>query len=147
MAGCRAAFVLIVSIIGCTSLKSASPVSTTAGRPTLQTVPAIPPDTVSSSLYEKRNLTEDSRYAGFLMRDIVLVRFAASATRAERQTAVDAVEGIVVGGRRFDKDGDGLYLVKLPSDTSNNRLFAAVATLRRLATIRWAMPNNVYSGY
>ena len=109
-------------------------------------VPLTPPDSVPATLFDSVNLTTDAtRWGSVFMRDIVMLRFAATATEAQRQAAVDGVAGTVVGGHRFST-GDGLYLIHVPDDTTNNRLFVAIDALRANPIVRWAMPNSVTIG-
>lgn len=123
MIGCRLALVLIVPGISCSTLKTPSPVLATAGQPRATLVQAIPPDTVSAALYENGNLTDDYRYAGFLVRDIVPVRFAVSATRSERQT-IDYLRRLrlCVGLRAFDGQCQRLCISVIDLSPSLRRL-------------------------
>jgi hypothetical protein len=141
------AFLLVLGLAATVINCQDAPNNITNPRPrpgSASAVSAIPPDGVESSLYAQENLTEDYRYAGWLMRDIVLVRFELASSQEQRQAAVDSVAGTQVGGRIFGEDGDGLYLIRLPTDTTNNRLFAAVAKLKGIDGVRWATPNVVY---
>lgn len=109
-------------------------------------VPAVPPDTIPMALYDDENLVIDDRKWGTpFMRDIIAVRFVLGATQPERQEAVDAVRGTVVGGKRVHPS-DGFYVIRLPRDSTPDQqaMFAAVAALKALpqvsvAALNWVM--------
>ncbi|HET7584782.1 MAG TPA: hypothetical protein VFK13_07740 [Gemmatimonadaceae bacterium] len=109
-------------------------------------VPLVPPDSEPASLYDFDNLTADSlHWSGLFVRDIVALHFLITASQSDRQSAVEAVNGIVVGGANFG-NGDGLYLVSLPADPTNETLFDAIGRLRALPQVTWAMPDWVIIG-
>ncbi|HET7630866.1 MAG TPA: S8 family serine peptidase [Gemmatimonadaceae bacterium] len=109
-------------------------------------VPATAPDSEPQRLYDPANRTSDPRWPGApFMRGIILMRFQTGAGQAERQAAVDSVQGEVVGGLPFGP-GEGMYLVQLPPDPTNDRMFAAMRTLNAMPQVSWAVPNQIYVG-
>jgi len=112
----------------------------------LPDVPAIPPDSEPVWLYADSNLTTEQG-SGPFTRGVVNVRFQLSASRRERQAAIAAVHGVVVGGRRFHGgDGDGIYIIRLASTTTNADLFAAMDTFKRMPQVRYAIANWILGG-
>jgi hypothetical protein len=111
-------------------------------------VPPVPPDSEPGYLYADSSLTRDARWPGApFMRDVVLMRFAQRASQQERQAAVEAVHGTVIGGYPFPlPPKEGMYLIRLPRDTTNDRLFAAITVLKALPQVDWAAPNQVFIG-
>lgn len=67
--------------------------------------------------------------------DAVMVRFVATSSREERQSAIDAI-GTLEGGAR----GLGLYYVRIPRDTSMTRLRSSLTLLRHLPQVQFAYP-------
>lgn len=112
------------------------------GRPI---VPALAPDSIPGFLYDEENLVRDTTGRGnAFMRGIVVVRFRQGATVRERQQAIDAVNGVVVGGKAVD-DGEGFYLVRIPHDPDPGQslMFAAIARLKAMAQVQVASINWV----
>lgn len=107
-----------------------------------------PPDSEPQWMYVPSNWATDSaRWGGRFTRDIVMLLFRQTATQSERQAAVEAVHGTVVGGKRLaESPGLGIYLLLLPHDPTNDRLFAAIDALRKLPNVRWAMPYSMMIG-
>jgi len=121
---------------------SLSVLSSASGPP----FPATAPDSVpnwlrASSLW----VTNTARVTPSFVRDLVLVRFTEGATLAERQAAIDLVGGTVVGGVPF-YGMEGVYYVQLPTDSTNERVFTAIATLQGLGQVEDALPDLVSSG-
>ena len=101
-------------------------------------VPAVAPDSVPRGLMSDSNIVGDPDAPGVrYVRGIVGVLFKIGATQAQRQAAVAAVGGIVVGGSRAG-GADGFYLVRLLSDTSVRAPKTAGAVLRGLPQVDWA---------
>lgn len=140
---------LLVGVLGChagTRSVSSAPSVVCSSWPATGFVPVPPPDSEPAEMYNAANLTTDSvHWSGQFVRDVVVVRFRPSATQAERQRAVENIHGIVVGGT-VDERGDGLYLVRLCPDPTNERLFNAIGALRRMPQVLWAMPDWVLRG-
>jgi hypothetical protein len=120
----------------------AGPVSQGKGR---QVVPARAPDTVPAWIYDDSSIVRvpDRRPDPFV-KDLIAVLFAPSASQAQRQAAIDAVDGTVVGGARLN-GVDGLYLVSLPRDTTHSRLFQAMVTLKAMPGVVSAQPDYIYA--
>lgn len=108
-------------------------------------VPALAPDSIPGFLYDDENLVRDTtRWGTPFMRGIVVVRFRQGATVRERQQAIDAVNGVVVGGKAVG-DGEGFYLVRIPSDPDPGQslMFAAIARLKSMPQVQVAAINWV----
>jgi len=73
----------------------------------------------------------------FMVRSIVKVMFKDGATQRERQQAIDAVSGVVVGGARVADDGD--YYVRIPGLTADD-IQVAVRKLQVLPQVELAVP-------
>jgi hypothetical protein len=110
-------------------------------------VPAVPPDSVPADYGDTaRWVSGGSHVSGKILSDIVVLEFRRYTPQADRQAAVDLVHGIVVGGRRRG-DGDGIYLVRVPTDGRIEPLFQAIATLRALSQVAIAMPEMILIGW
>lgn len=107
-------------------------------------VPALPPDSVPDrvmdEIYAPENMTDGAPYmTGRFPRDIICVWFEDEATREERQAAVDAIDGEVVGGVRGLGQG-GFYYVRIAGDGSAAALFTAIAELESMPQVSTATP-------
>ncbi|HEV8356193.1 MAG TPA: S8 family serine peptidase, partial [Gemmatimonadales bacterium] len=97
-------------------------------------VPAVAPDTVPAWVYD------DSSYArsgGGFLRRMLTVLFKVTATQAERQAAVDRINGVVVGGRALPPE-DGPYWVKVPWDPTAEQLDSLATVLKGLPQVEAA---------
>lgn len=103
--------------------------------------PSTAPDSTPANFYDETNLVSiPQRLDGVLfVKDAIEVLFPPSVTAAQRQAAITSVQGTVVGGIRLGPT-DGIYLVKVPHDDTNQRAFAAVSSLEATASIA-AMPS------
>jgi hypothetical protein len=82
-------------------------------------------------IYDEANLTESG--VGLIPRNIVILIFHDEATLPQRQLAVDAVNGEVVGG------GWGThYVVRIKDDGTLGPLDRAIDTLKRQAAVKSA---------
>ncbi|MFL5538999.1 MAG: hypothetical protein ACJ8J0_08405 [Longimicrobiaceae bacterium] len=109
-------------------------------------VPARAPSSAPGELWRPENYTRDSTYTrGTYLKDIVVVLFRPDAPQAQRQAAVDAVAGRVVGGRPF-RDGDGYYFVRVPGNGDPRVLFEAIGVLKALPQVLSATPEYVDAG-
>lgn len=112
----------------------------------LQSRPAVPataPDSVPSDLEDSTKwVSGEPNYAGTIVRDILVLVFRPGTSQAERQFAVDQVNGTVVGGHAVP-NGEGVYLIRVPTDSTLAPLFQAIATLRRLPQVSIAMPDDI----
>ena len=119
------------------------------GAPRTDAVPAVSPDGVSDDvLAASRDATHvitDQGIPGRVVRDRVWLRFRASASADERQAAVDAVHGTVLGGVRLGSGGDGVYYVALtvPDDSGAAPLLNALATLKAMPQVRRAFVDDL----
>src|SRR5206468_2988728 len=103
--------------------------------------PATAPDSVPAWLHNEANVVRNSERSPFpFVKDVVVVLFAPSATQRQRQAAIDAVHGRVIGGVRLNGT-DGSYFVALPPDSTHARVFQAVAELKKIHSIVAAMPD------
>jgi len=73
----------------------------------------------------------------FMVRSIVKVAFKDGTVQRERQQAVDAVKGVVVGGARVADDGE--YFVRISGSTAGD-IQAAVRKLQALSQVDLAVP-------
>ena len=80
-----------------------------------------------------------------VVKNMVDLMFVRTATQAQRQAAIDSVLGVVVGGLKITSNGDGFYLVRLPTSTGAG-LAAALIKLRSLTQVRVAEPIQFSGG-
>lgn len=71
-------------------------------------------------------------------RNIVLVMFREEASRHQKQQAIDAINGVVVGGTPLSKGG--VYYVRIPDDGTSRPLFRAIKKLRSFRQVELASP-------
>jgi len=93
---------------------------------TIGRVPAVPPDTLPAWF------ANDSSYldgGSGPQKRVIVLQFAPSATQAQRQAAVDAVSGTVVGGSRMGAS-DGFYAVYVPGAVTLEGLDSAIVVLK-----------------
>lgn len=122
---------LFTCIIGCSALaitfvvgsphSRVHPTFAVRATPSATDVPAIPPDTIPLWF------GDDSSYTlpgGGLLKRVLSVRFGATTTRAQRQAAIDAFGGRVVGGVRLLGNW-GYYYVYRAGDTTLAQIEAA----------------------
>lgn len=95
-------------------------------------VPVTAPDTVPAWVHAPRNLASDTGASYQYYADIILVCFTPDATQTERQAAIDAVGGEVVGGQPMPA-GEGFYYVRLNARRRLEPLANAVTKL-------WSVP-------
>lgn len=106
-------------------------------------VPTSPPSGAPRELWNRENQMQDSTFtSGSFLRDIAAIRFKPGASQREREIAVNAVSGTVVGGIPWGQ-GDGYYLVRIPGDGTARPLFEAIARLRALPQVDSAAPQYV----
>jgi hypothetical protein len=97
-------------------------------------VPAQPPATTPIGMYK-----DSSFLHGGALREVLAVIFRENTTQAQRQEAVDAVGGIVIGGTRLHT-GDGYYYLRIPSAVTEDALRAVAAQLMKLPQVEGAAP-------
>lgn len=101
-------------------------------------VPPIAPDYLPDSLFAALGIVRgQSDTAMFMVRSIVKVAFKDGTVQRERQQAVDAVKGVVVGGARVADDGE--YFVRISGSTAGD-IQAAVRKLQALSQVDLAVP-------
>jgi hypothetical protein len=88
-------------------------------------------------------LLRDPTFGDSAVRNVVLVEFKPGATAEDRQAAVDAIDGSVVGGVPLGVSG--LYLIEFPAhrDRSGAPLNRAIVTLRQLPYVKHAIADYV----
>ncbi len=108
-------------------------------------VPLTAPDTVPAWVSAPKNLARDTGASYQYYADIILVSFTPNATQTERQAAIDAVNGEVVGGQPMPT-GEGFYYVRLnarrrlePLANAVTKLlsFPRVAAASLLTPLKW----------
>ena len=110
-------------------------------------VPLVAPDSVPSGFYDSANVMLDSPYfvgSRRVVSDVLAIRFASSATRDERQAAVDVINGTVVGGHLLSPAMEGTYFVRVADDGTGLQMSAAVDTLSRFPTIETVGPEYLW---
>ena len=106
-------------------------------------VPAVAPDSLPAGFYDDTNVVTVAGRPGPFIKNVVLVLFLPAAPQHERQAAIDSVQGTVIGGVRLSPR-DGLYVVSLPHDPSQERVFRAARVLTRLPGVTSALPDYVF---
>jgi hypothetical protein len=81
--------------------------------------------------------------SGTYPRNVIWVWFEYTATLSDRQRAIDGICGEVVGAVLYSGAGPnvGMYYVRVVDDGTDEALFAAIATLKRLPQVRIATPD------
>ena len=112
-------------------------------------VPALPPAPMSRSAWDSLSaadnvLRDGPSIGGPVVRDALLVQFHHTATQAQRQTAIDAIGGEVIGGESLGSN-DGFYVVRIdatltPTDSSSGPLLRARARLKVLPVVQRVIP-------
>jgi hypothetical protein len=77
-------------------------------------------------------------------RDLIVLAFKEDATQSERQQAVDAVGGEVIGGEQIDRGG--YYYVRIRSDGKADALFRAITKLKTFPKVDLASPEPLPPG-
>lgn len=105
-----------------------------------QQVPASAPDSVPTAVWQAMHAPENmspptADWGIPFPRNILVIQFKSGATQSERQSAVDAVGGSVIGGSRIGED-EGYYYVQILDDGTSAPLFAAIAQLKTLPQVK-----------
>ena len=110
-----------------------------AATPNEPLVPAVAPDTAPQEIFQsKYHMADTAWITGTFLRHVVRLAFQEAATQEERQSAVDLVQGEVVGGMSLGV-GDGLYLVRIPDNRSvSNPVRNAIEKLESLPQVDFA---------
>jgi hypothetical protein len=106
-------------------------------------VPALPPDSVPSALWDEihapENIIPSSPEWGVpFPRNLIVLAFKEDATQTERQQAIDAVGGEVIGGEHIDRGG--YYYVRIRSDGTADAVFRAITKLKTFPKVDLASP-------
>lgn len=112
------------------------------------TVPAqapeqVPLDEVRDSRSPDNVLTNDPRFPGRVVRNKLWVMFRRDATVEQRQAAVDAVEGVVIGGHRVGPNP--YYYLRIPAnpDSGSRPLDDAIRALAIMPQVQHVLPDNL----
>ena len=104
----------------------------------LTEVPAVAPDAVPSWLSADTSLVTDPRAPNLLFsKNVITVTFKPGTTQQQRSAAISGVAGTVIGGYRLN-DVDGVYVVQLTADPTNDRVFDAIDVLTSDPAVLWA---------
>ena len=110
---------------------------------TVSLVPDTPPDSIPISAWEAMYAPGNMELPGVewprpFPRNIVVVLFREETSRIDKQRAIDAIQGVVVGGEPIGRGG--LYYVRIPGDGTSRPLFRAIETLKSLPQVETASP-------
>src|SRR5688572_5576826 len=109
-------------------------------RPGGAIVPATVPDTIATWVFADSNVVADSvQTAAAFYANVISVRFRPGAVQADRQAAIDAVGGTVVGGAPYPA-GEGKYYVWIDAKRRIEPLRAAARMLRKMPQVAVAVP-------
>jgi hypothetical protein len=103
-------------------------------------VPTASPDSVPAWVYDESKLIGSG--PNLRLRNIARIIFTETATPEERQAAVDAIGGQVVGGLKT-LETDGHYFVRIPDDSTGARLSSSLTTLQGLPQVEFSGPEYV----
>lgn len=110
-------------------------------------VPATAPDTIPDDLYGNPDrILENSPYFSLsnkVLRDVVSVQFTAVTPQTERQDAVDAVGGEVIGGQPL-RGMEGYYLVQVADDGTGKQMSEAIDRLNAMPGVGIAEPEYLF---
>ena len=102
-----------------------------------------PPDSVPLAIWSEIHAPENveqsaPEWSTPFPRNIVLIMFREQASRGEKQQAIDAVAGVVVGGAPLGKGG--YYYVRIKDDGTSRPLFRAIEKLKSFRQVESATP-------
>lgn len=106
-------------------------------------VPDLPPDSVPTAIWNEihspANMEKDApEWSAPFPRNIVLLMFQERTTRDEKQHAIDAIHGLVVGGAPLRRGG--YYYVRIRDDGTSRPLFRAIEKLKSFPQVQLATP-------
>lgn len=102
---------------------------------------AFPPDSLPIRYYQRSSVMEEPACSGIAFpRHIVLLSFSEATTLAERQAAVDLVDGTVVGGIPVSEQG--IYIIRVEDDARGVGVCEAARTLEGLPSVEVAGPDH-----
>jgi subtilisin family serine protease len=98
-------------------------------------VPPIPPDSVPGWIEDSVRYSEKHYAPG-----VVEIGFRWGTSLKEKQDAIDAISGEVIGGERYEPGADfeGIYYVQIDSDGSIEAIDQAVALLKEFPQVEYA---------
>jgi hypothetical protein len=102
----------------------------------------LAPDTVPSWVLEDSSYTTISPQ---YLKHSIGVAFHAQTSQADRQAAVDAIGGEVVGGWRHGDGREGLYVVRVNDEDNEKVLRAMREKLRAMPQVKAAFPITMAS--
>lgn len=105
--------------------------------------PSVPLEEIEDSRSPDNLLTGDSRFPGRVVRNKVWLAFRHDATIEQRQAAIDAVQGVVVGGRRIG--AVPYYYLRIPAnpDSAGTPLEQTIRALAVMPQVQHVMPDNL----
>ena len=120
-----------------------TPSTARQNRDTMAFVPDFPPESIPIStwkaMHSPSNMEKSSsEWSAPFPRNVVLLMFYEQTSRDEKQRAVDAVGGVVVGGGRLSKGG--YYYIRIQDDGTSAPLFRAIEKLMSFSQVRTATP-------
>jgi hypothetical protein len=135
----RVRYLLMTAIAA--ALFGALPAVSMAQRPP---VPALPPHSVSATLWDSvhapANMVQPDEHLGHpYARSLLLVWFHGGATQPERQAAIDAVDGTLIGGISLTRGG--IYYVRIEDDGTTGPLWKAIEKLKTLLQVEDVHPD------
>lgn len=119
------------------------------GRARADAVPAAAPDEIAPEVlaesHEAWHVMTDEGIPGRVVRDRLWVRFHATATAEQRQAALDAVGGTVLGGMRLGGGADGVYYVAIAAGREEGAapVLRAIAALKASPDVRYAIVDDL----
>ena len=105
-------------------------------------IPLQPPDSVPGWVYDPANVVRGTWIAGAYARDVLVIAFVPGTNERARAEAVCAVDGVVIGGHRWD-GAEGRYFIRIPPDPTQQRLRRAVAILDALPQVSLVTPEFI----
>lgn len=122
--------ILMLALLGASSCAYATPERVETPR----TVPALPPDTLPTAIYDDSLMVSEGEGGRWSVSMINLL-FEREADQPYRQRAIDLVQGRVVGGVRLF--GDGYYILEVPNDGRTLKgVDLAIGKLQSLPLVR-----------
>jgi hypothetical protein len=106
-------------------------------------VPDSPPDSIPvaawNALHSPWNMEKSAaEWSTPFPRNIVVVMFQEQTSRDEKQRAVDAINGVVVGGAPVGRGG--YYYIRIQDDGTSAPLFRAIRRLKSFRQVQSATP-------
>jgi len=130
--------VMVAVAVGC-DLFDDSPVAP----PRNATEMVHPPRGMPRGYYAASNLVRNRhRSTHSFYKDVIGIVFSQTASGRQRQAAIDSIQGEVIGGVPLGRSNT-VYMVRIPPDQTNERVFAASAKVQRLPGVRLAMSSRI----